>query len=68
MTQLLSLVLSRIRQPWVIAEVIPGGIPAVIKMGRIPEFTQAIFPQDGLPASVLRLTSDRSRRRGRGVD
>ena len=55
MTQLLSLILSRIRQPRVIAEVIAGVILGPSVMGRIPGFTQAIFPQAGMAA--LRLTS-----------
>ena len=55
MTQLLSLILSRIRQPRVIAEVIAGVILGPTVMGRIPGFTQAIFPQAGMAA--LRLTS-----------
>ena len=54
-TQLLSLVLSRIRQPRVIAEVIAGVILGPSVMGRIPGFTQAIFPQEGM--AFLRLTS-----------
>ena len=55
MTQFLSLILSRIRQPRVIAEVIAGVILGPTVMGRIPGFTQAIFPDAGMPA--LRLTS-----------
>ena len=55
MTQLLSLILSRIRQPRVIAEVIAGVILGPTVMGRIPGFTQAIFPTAAMP--VLRLTS-----------
>ena len=55
MAQLLSLILSRIRQPRVIAEVIAGVILGPTVMGRIPGFTNAIFPQAGMP--VLRLTS-----------
>jgi Kef-type K+ transport system membrane component KefB len=55
MTQLLSLILSRIRQPRVIAEVIAGVILGPSIMGRIPGFTEAIFPPAGMP--VLRLTS-----------
>ena len=55
MIQLLSLVLSRIRKPRVIAEVIAGVILGPSVMGRIPGFTRAIFPEAGMP--VLRLTS-----------
>ena len=55
MIQALSLILTRIRQPRVIAEVIAGVILGPSVMGRIPGFTQAIFPAAGMP--VLRLTS-----------
>jgi Kef-type K+ transport system membrane component KefB len=54
-TQALSLILSRIRQPRVIAEVIAGVILGPSIMGRIPGFTEAIFPPAGMP--ILRLTS-----------
>ena len=56
MTQLLSLILSRIRQPRVIAEVIAGVILGPTVMGRIPGFTQAIFPQAGMPVLILTST------------
>ncbi|KAI9447948.1 cation/H+ exchanger [Lactarius indigo] len=54
-TQILSLLFARIRQPRVIAEVIGGVILGPTVMGRIPNFTNKIFP----PASihVLTLTS-----------
>ncbi|KAH9077083.1 cation/H+ exchanger [Lactarius deliciosus] len=54
-TQILSLLFARIRQPRVIAEVIGGVILGPTVMGRIPNFTNRIFP----PASihVLTLTS-----------
>ncbi|EIN10840.1 cation/H+ exchanger [Punctularia strigosozonata HHB-11173 SS5] len=55
MTQLLSLLLSRIRQPRVIAEVIGGVILGPSIMGRIPGFRANIFPTDSLP--ILTLTS-----------
>lgn len=55
MTQFLSLILSRIRQPRVIAEVIGGVILGPTVMGRIPGFTEAIFPTSGMP--LLALTS-----------
>jgi Kef-type K+ transport system membrane component KefB len=55
MTQGLALLLSRIRQPRVIAEVIGGIILGPTVMGRIPGFTNAIFPVLGMP--LLRLTS-----------
>ncbi|KDQ64220.1 hypothetical protein JAAARDRAFT_52200 [Jaapia argillacea MUCL 33604] len=55
MTQLLSLILSRIRQPRVIAEVIGGVILGPSIMGRIPHFTATIFPTASMP--MLSLTS-----------
>ncbi|THH14981.1 hypothetical protein EW146_g5432 [Bondarzewia mesenterica] len=55
MSQLLSLFLSRIRQPRVIAEVIGGVILGPTVMGRIPNFTKTIFPSNSLP--MLNLTS-----------
>ncbi|KAI0254793.1 Sodium/hydrogen exchanger family-domain-containing protein [Lactifluus subvellereus] len=54
-TQLLSLLFARIRQPRVIAEVIGGIILGPTIMGRIPHFTNTIFPQSSL--HVLTLTS-----------
>ncbi|KAI0769112.1 Sodium/hydrogen exchanger family-domain-containing protein [Trametes elegans] len=48
-TQLLSLVLRKIRQPKVIAEVIGGILLGPTAFGRIPGFTQHIFPQDSRP-------------------
>lgn len=41
--------LSKIRQPRVIAEVIGGIILGPSVMGRIPGFTNAIFPSDSIP-------------------
>ncbi|KII94608.1 hypothetical protein PLICRDRAFT_33408 [Plicaturopsis crispa FD-325 SS-3] len=55
-TQLLSLLLSRIRQPRVISEVIGGIILGPSIMGRIPGFSNAIFPTAGMP--MLNLTSN----------
>ncbi|KAJ7098661.1 Sodium/hydrogen exchanger family-domain-containing protein [Mycena belliarum] len=55
MTQFLSLGLSRIRQPRVIAEVIGGVLLGPSVMGHIPGFTTAIFPAAGMP--LLTLTS-----------
>ncbi|PPQ75257.1 hypothetical protein CVT26_014791 [Gymnopilus dilepis] len=55
MTQFLSIFLSRLRQPRVIAEVVAGVVLGPTAMGRIPGFTQAIFPEASLP--VLSLTS-----------
>ena len=55
MTQTLSLVLSRIRQPRVIAEVIGGVILGPTVMGRSQAFTNAIFPDASMP--LLNVTS-----------
>ncbi|KAF8874359.1 Sodium/hydrogen exchanger family-domain-containing protein [Infundibulicybe gibba] len=55
MIQLLSLGLSRIRQPRVIAEVIGGIILGPTVMGRIPGFKDTIFPDAAMP--LLNLTS-----------
>ncbi|KAJ7228151.1 Sodium/hydrogen exchanger family-domain-containing protein [Mycena pura] len=55
MTQLLALILSRFRQPRVIAEVIGGVLLGPSVMGHIPGFTNAIFPINGMP--LLTLTS-----------
>lgn len=54
-TQLLSLLFARIRQPRVIAEVIGGVILGPTVMGRIPNFTNTVFPSSSLP--ILTLTS-----------
>ncbi|KDQ62807.1 hypothetical protein JAAARDRAFT_190081 [Jaapia argillacea MUCL 33604] len=48
-TQLLSLLLGRIRQPKVIAEVIGGILLGPTAFGRIPGFTEHIFPTDSRP-------------------
>ncbi|KAI1796089.1 cation/H+ exchanger [Ganoderma leucocontextum] len=56
MTQLLALLLGRIRQPRVIAEVIGGVILGPSVMGHIPGFTQTIFPTASMP--VLNLTAN----------
>ncbi|KAH8094890.1 Sodium/hydrogen exchanger family-domain-containing protein [Cristinia sonorae] len=56
MTQFLALIGSRIRQPRVIAEVIGGVILGPSIMGRIPNFSQTIFPQESLPP--LNLTAN----------
>ncbi|KAL1660484.1 Sodium/hydrogen exchanger family-domain-containing protein [Schizophyllum commune] len=53
MTQILSLFLSRIRQPRVIAEVIGGVILGPSIMGRIPGFMQAIFPDESMDGLTL---------------
>ena len=54
-TQLLALVLGRIRQPRVIAEVIGGVILGPSIMGRIPKFSNTVFPSASLP--LLNLTA-----------
>lgn len=55
MVQFLALFLSRIRQPRVIAEVIGGILLGPSVMGRIPGFSNAIFPAIAQP--MLSLTS-----------
>ena len=55
MTSLLAFFLGRIRQPRVISEIIGGVILGPSIMGRIPGFTNAIFPKDSIP--YLTLTS-----------
>ncbi|OCH94296.1 hypothetical protein OBBRIDRAFT_831935 [Obba rivulosa] len=55
-TQVLSLALSRMRQPRVIAEVITGVLLGPSVMGRIPNFTQRIFPSQSIP--LLNLTAN----------
>ncbi|KAG2130618.1 Sodium/hydrogen exchanger family-domain-containing protein [Suillus bovinus] len=49
MAQLLSLGLRRMRQPKVIAEVLGGILLGPTAFGRIPGFTQHIFPSQSLP-------------------
>ncbi|KAG9102871.1 K(+)/H(+) antiporter, partial [Ceratobasidium sp. 392] len=53
MTQLLSLFLGRIRQPKVIAEVLGGIILGPTAMGRIPGFTEHVFPEQSRPFLAL---------------
>ncbi|KNZ72012.1 K(+)/H(+) antiporter 1 [Termitomyces sp. J132] len=53
---LLSLGLRRIRQPKVIAEVLGGILLGPTAFGRIPGFTEHIFPQDSRP--YLSLTAN----------
>ncbi|OSC97499.1 hypothetical protein PYCCODRAFT_1377092 [Trametes coccinea BRFM310] len=48
-TQLLSLVLRKIRQPKVIAEVLGGILLGPTAFGRIPGFTKHIFPDESRP-------------------
>lgn len=50
LTRLLHFPLSKLRQPRVIAEVITGIILGPSIMGRIPGFTNAIFPTASMPA------------------
>jgi Kef-type K+ transport system membrane component KefB len=52
-TQLLSLLFARIRQPRVIAEVIGGVILGPTVMGRIPNFTNTIFPANSIHLLTL---------------
>ncbi|KAG2088910.1 Sodium/hydrogen exchanger family-domain-containing protein [Suillus cothurnatus] len=49
MGQLLSLGLGKIKQPKVIAEVLGGILLGPTAMGRIPGFTEHIFPSQSLP-------------------
>ncbi|CCL99749.1 uncharacterized protein FIBRA_01771 [Fibroporia radiculosa] len=49
MTQVLSLVLGKIKQPKVIAEVIGGILLGPTAFGRIPGFTEHVFPEQSLP-------------------
>ena len=48
-TRVLGFVLQKVRQPRVIAEVIGGILLGPTAMGRIPGFTQHIFPSPSLP-------------------
>jgi Kef-type K+ transport system membrane component KefB len=50
------MILGRIRQPRVISEVISGIILGPSIMGRIPHFTNTVFPQLGMP--LLYLTAE----------
>ena len=50
LTRLLHFPLSKLRQPRVIAEVLTGIILGPSIMGRIPGFTNAIFPTSSMPA------------------
>lgn len=52
-TQILSIILRIMRQPRVISEVISGVILGPSIMGRVPGFSNAIFPTDSLPYLTL---------------
>ncbi|KAL5512754.1 hypothetical protein ACEPAG_3020 [Sanghuangporus baumii] len=54
--QLLAILLKRIREPKVIAEVLGGILLGPTAFGRIPGFTQHIFPSESLP--YLSLTAN----------
>lgn len=56
MSQLLSLCLAKIRQPKVIAEVLGGILLGPTAFGRIPGFTEHIFPSQSIP--FLSLTAN----------
>lgn len=56
MIQFLAFFLSKIRQPRVIAEVIGGVLLGPSVMGRIPNFTNTIFPANSLPMITLTST------------
>ncbi|KAG1858827.1 Sodium/hydrogen exchanger family-domain-containing protein [Suillus subluteus] len=53
MAQLLSLCLGRMKQPKVIAEVLGGILLGPTALGRIPGFTEHIFPSQSLPYLYL---------------
>jgi K+:H+ antiporter len=48
-TQLLSLLLRKLRQPRVIAEVLGGILLGPTAFGRIPGFTKHVFPSQSVP-------------------
>ncbi|KAG6810749.1 hypothetical protein H0H92_010493 [Tricholoma furcatifolium] len=56
MTQFLALILGRIRQPRVIAEVIGGILLGPSVMGHIPGFQASIFPDASIPGLTLTST------------
>ncbi|OQV10615.1 hypothetical protein CLAIMM_14589 [Cladophialophora immunda] len=53
LTRIIHVPLAYLRQPRVIAEVITGIILGPSVMGRIPGFTNAIFPTSSMPAFTL---------------
>ncbi|KAI1609168.1 Sodium/hydrogen exchanger family-domain-containing protein [Exophiala viscosa] len=52
-TRIIHIPLAKLRQPRVIAEVITGIILGPSIMGRIPHFTEHIFPSASMPAFAL---------------
>lgn len=56
LSQILGLILRRLHQPQVIAEVIAGICLGPSLLGSIPSFHEALFPEDSLES--LRLTSE----------
>lgn len=54
--QVFAVILARIKQPRVIAEVIVGVILGPTAMGRIPNFTASIFPPESIPYLSLTAT------------
>lgn len=52
-TRIIHIPLAKLRQPRVIAEVITGIILGPSIMGRIPGFTQHVFPTASMPAFTL---------------
>lgn len=56
MAQVLSLLLAKMHQPKVIAEVLGGILLGPTAFGRLPGFTQHIFPSDSIP--YLQLVAD----------
>ena len=51
--QLLNVPLSKIRQPRVISEVLTGIILSHTALGRIPNFTKYVFPDESIPDLTL---------------
>ena len=52
-TQLLSLLFRKLREPRVIAEVLGGILLGPTALGRIPGFTEHVFPSDSIPYLTL---------------
>ncbi|TFK25298.1 potassium:hydrogen antiporter [Coprinopsis marcescibilis] len=55
-SQILAVILARIKQPRVIAEVIGGILLGPTVMGRIPNFKDTIFPDPSMPLLTLTAT------------